>query len=43
MLAYIKQSTIIVERRRIAVATGADFCIRAGEPRISKPTLAYKD
>jgi len=43
MLAYIMQPATIIERRRIAVATGSDFCIRAAESRVSKPTLAYKD
>jgi hypothetical protein len=43
MLACIMQPAIIIERRRIAVATGSDFCIRAAESRVSKPTLADKD
>jgi hypothetical protein len=42
-LAYIMQRAIIIERRRIAVATGSDFCIRAAESRVSKPTPADKD
>jgi len=35
-------AAIVVERRRIAVATGSEFCIRAAE-RLSEPSLAYKD
>jgi hypothetical protein len=36
-------AAIIVERPRIAVATGPDFCIRAAESRVSRPTPAYMD
>jgi hypothetical protein len=43
MLAYVMQLATIIERRRMAVATGSDFCIRAAESRVSKATLAYKD
>jgi hypothetical protein len=43
MLGYIMRRGTIIERRRIAVGTCSDFCIRAAESRVSKSTPAYKD